>query len=108
MPPRQSPVPARVRCPRGVHCPPWLDRHGRRLLVAVDSRGRRIAEVGVAPWVDYRAAWRDLAAFLDREDPAPVLRLVKADAPAAASPTSELARMSLGAAAALLKSRAAG
>jgi hypothetical protein len=55
--------------PRGVHRAPYLDRDGHPILFAVDSRGRRIAEISIEPGEDPRAVAAVLYRLLDQEDP---------------------------------------
>lgn len=55
--------------PRGVYRPRYLDRDGRPLVMAIDSRSRRLYEVPVPPGGDVRAVTAVLERLLDQEDP---------------------------------------
>lgn len=55
--------------PRGVYRPRYLDREGRPLVMAVDSRSRRIYEVPVPPGADIQAVAAVLERLLDQADP---------------------------------------
>jgi hypothetical protein len=54
---------------RGVYWMPCTDRDGRRLLFAVDSLARRLAEIALEPGEDGRAVTAVLRHLLDQEDP---------------------------------------
>lgn len=61
---------------RGVYELPYLGPHGERYLVAVDQRGRRVAEMILYPDMkDLGLATELLRTLLDREDP-PYLRVL--------------------------------
>lgn len=55
--------------PRGVYRLPYLDESGAVLVVAVDSRHRRVAEAPVPPDADERAVTAVLGRILDERDP---------------------------------------
>jgi hypothetical protein len=62
-------LPAISPSPRGVFKAPWRERHGEVVLTAVDSGGRRVAEVVVPLDGDVAAETAELYQLLDRRDP---------------------------------------
>lgn len=54
---------------RGVYRAPYLDSDGRALVVAVDSRSRRVQEVPVPHGADVQAVTAVLERLLDQVDP---------------------------------------
>ncbi len=54
---------------RGVFAPPWLDADGRRMLVAVDAKGRSVGQLSVDPGEDTDRAVSMLWELLDLVDP---------------------------------------
>lgn len=61
---------------RGVYSLPWTDRDGAMVLVAVDARGRRVAEAVVFHTIQPEAIAATLWEVLNQVDPPHRLQLV--------------------------------
>lgn len=66
---------------RGIYLARWKTRDGCRVVYCVDSHGTKLRHVALRGTVTLEAAIEVLTATLDRDDPVPQLRLVRADAP---------------------------
>jgi hypothetical protein len=84
---------------RGVWMQPYRSRRGRAVLVTIDREGRWLNERVVRESEDAWDVAAEMRRELDRRDPMPELRLVRADG----TPEPALRRMSPGAAALFLR-----
>lgn len=71
--------------PRGIWRAPY-QRDGYPVIIAVDSRGRRVAEVVLCRGVTPSRVKRFLTEVLDSADPRVRLKLVTSPSPAASAP----------------------
>ncbi len=65
-----------ARWSRGVWMAPYLDAHGQRVMVAVDSQGRKVAELSLTDPERRLSVADQLWGLLDTADPSVHLKVL--------------------------------